>query len=90
MTVSGYVAGRFDAEFRIGERLDKDVIAVRLTRDIDARCRHAPNLARRGEPVVRRTFIATAASTGATPAAAASIVGCSRRTARVEMMSKAR
>jgi DNA-binding transcriptional LysR family regulator len=33
--VSDIVAGRFDAGIRTGERLDKDMIAVRLTPDIE-------------------------------------------------------
>lgn len=36
---SDIVAGRFDADIRIGERLDKDVIAVRLTSDFLSRRR---------------------------------------------------
>jgi DNA-binding transcriptional LysR family regulator len=45
------VAGRFDAGIRVGERLEKDMIAVRLTRDVEMLAVAAPDyLARRGEP----------------------------------------
>src|ERR1700740_1651925 len=33
--LSDIVAGRFDAGIRVGERLEKDMIAVRLTPDVD-------------------------------------------------------
>ena len=33
--LSDIVAGRFDAGIRVGERLEKDMIAVRLTRDVE-------------------------------------------------------
>lgn len=45
------VAGRFDAGIRIGERLEKDMIAVRLTPDMEMMAVASPDyLARRGEP----------------------------------------
>jgi DNA-binding transcriptional LysR family regulator len=45
------VAGRFDAGIRVGERLEKDMIAVRLTADVKMRALASPEyLARRGEP----------------------------------------
>ena len=51
--LSDIVAGRFDAGIRIGERLDKDVIAVRLTPETSMLAVASPDyLARRGEPVV--------------------------------------
>lgn len=51
-TLSDIVAGRFDAGIRVGERLEKDMIAVRLTPDVKLRALASPDyLARRGEPV---------------------------------------
>src|SRR6266576_5727854 len=51
--LSDIVAGRFDAGIRIGERLDKDAIAVRLTPETSMLAVASPDyLARRGEPVV--------------------------------------
>jgi DNA-binding transcriptional LysR family regulator len=45
------VAGRFDAGIRVGERLEKDMIAVRLTPDVEMFAVASPDyLARRGEP----------------------------------------
>jgi DNA-binding transcriptional LysR family regulator len=45
------VAGRFDAGIRIGERLEKDMIAVRLTPDIKMIALASPQyLAHHGEP----------------------------------------
>jgi len=45
------IAGRFDAGIRVGERLEKDMIAVRLSADVTMRVLAAPDyLARRGEP----------------------------------------
>lgn len=49
--LSDIVAGRFDAGIRIGERLEKDMIAVRLTPDVPMMAVASPNyLARHGEP----------------------------------------
>jgi DNA-binding transcriptional LysR family regulator len=49
--LSDIVAGRFDAGIRIGERLEKDVIAVRLTPDMEMMAVASPDyLARRGTP----------------------------------------
>jgi DNA-binding transcriptional LysR family regulator len=49
--LSDIVAGRFDAGIRIGERLEKDVIAVRLTPDMEMLAVASPDyLARRGTP----------------------------------------
>lgn len=47
------IAGEgFDAGIRVGGRLQKDVVAVRLTRDVELLAVAAPDyLARRGEPV---------------------------------------
>jgi DNA-binding transcriptional LysR family regulator len=51
--LSDIVAGRFDAGIRLGGRLDKDVIAVRLTPDQAMTVVAAPDyLARFGEPQV--------------------------------------
>src|SRR5258708_3677627 len=51
--ISDIVAGRFDAGIRIGERLEKDMIAVRLTPDMPMLAVASPEyLARRGEPKV--------------------------------------
>src|SRR6201987_4486128 len=49
--LSDIVAGRFDAGIRVGQRLEKDMIAVRLTPDVKMRALASPDyLARRGEP----------------------------------------
>jgi len=49
--LSDIVAGRFDAGIRVGERLEKDMIAVRLTPDHAMRAVASPEyLARHGEP----------------------------------------
>jgi len=51
--LSDIVAGRFDAGIRIGERLEKDMIAVRLTPDIPMLAVASPQyLAHHGEPKV--------------------------------------
>jgi DNA-binding transcriptional LysR family regulator len=51
--LSDIVAGRFDAGIRIGERLDKDAIAVRLTAETSMLAVASPDyLARRGAPAV--------------------------------------
>jgi DNA-binding transcriptional LysR family regulator len=49
--LSDIVAGRFDAGIRIGERLEKDVVALRLTPDMQMLAVASPDyLARRGIP----------------------------------------
>jgi DNA-binding transcriptional LysR family regulator len=49
--LSDIVAGRFDAGIRVGERLEKDMIAVQLTPDVEMLAVASPDyLARRGEP----------------------------------------
>ncbi|MDE2442593.1 MAG: LysR family transcriptional regulator [Betaproteobacteria bacterium] len=49
--LSDIVAGRFDAGIRVGERIEKDMIAVRLTPDVKMLALASPDyLARRGEP----------------------------------------
>jgi len=49
--LSDIVAGRFDAGIRVGERLEKDMIAVRLTPDVEMLALASPDyLARHGEP----------------------------------------
>jgi DNA-binding transcriptional LysR family regulator len=49
--LSDIVAGRFDAGIRVGERLEKDMIAVRLTPDVKLRALASPAyLSRHGEP----------------------------------------
>src|SRR5260370_25903428 len=49
--LSDIVASRFDAGIRVGERLEKDMIAVRLTRDVEMTALASPDyLSRRGEP----------------------------------------
>src|SRR5712672_2650866 len=49
--LSDIVAGRFDAGIRVGERLEKDMIAVRLTPDVKMLALASPGyLSRRGEP----------------------------------------
>jgi DNA-binding transcriptional LysR family regulator len=51
--ISDIVAGRFDAGIRVGERLDKDVVAVRLTPDVEMSAVASPDyLARCGTPRV--------------------------------------
>src|ERR1700760_4323865 len=50
-SLSDIVAGRFDAGIRVGERLEKDMIAVRLTPDVKMLALASPDyLARHGEP----------------------------------------
>jgi DNA-binding transcriptional LysR family regulator len=50
-SLSDIVAGRFDCGIRVGERLEKDMIAVRLTPDIALKAVASPRyLARHGEP----------------------------------------
>jgi DNA-binding transcriptional LysR family regulator len=49
--LSDIVASRFDAGIRVGERLEKDMIAVRLTPDVKMLAVASPDyLSRRGEP----------------------------------------
>jgi DNA-binding transcriptional LysR family regulator len=49
--LSDIVAGRFDAGIRVGERLEKDMIAVRLTPDVEMTAVASPDyLAHHGEP----------------------------------------
>src|SRR5258706_9696447 len=49
--LSDIVAGRFDAGIRVGERLEKDMAAVRLTPDVEMLALASPDyLARRGQP----------------------------------------
>ncbi len=50
-SLADIVAGRFDAGIRIGERLDQDMVAVRLTSDLEMYAVASPDyLARRGVP----------------------------------------
>jgi len=50
-SLSDIVAGRFDAGIRVGERLEKDMIAVRLTPDVKMLALASPDyLSRCGEP----------------------------------------
>src|SRR3984893_15396957 len=50
-SLSDIIAGRFDAGIRVGERLEKDMIAVRLTPDVKMLALASPDfLSRRGEP----------------------------------------
>src|SRR5258705_2047607 len=50
--LSDIVAGRFDAGIRVGERLEKDIIAVRLTPDVRMIALASPDyLPRHGEPM---------------------------------------
>src|ERR1700751_276204 len=49
--LSDIIAGRFDAGIRVGERLEQDMIAVRLTPDVKLLAVASPDyLAKRGEP----------------------------------------
>ena len=49
--LSDIVAGRFDAGIRVGERLEQDMIAVRLTRDLEMTAVASPDyLTHHGEP----------------------------------------
>jgi DNA-binding transcriptional LysR family regulator len=49
--LSDIVAGRFDAGIRVGERLEKDMIAIRLTPDVEMTAVASPDyLAHHGEP----------------------------------------
>ena len=70
--LSDIVAGRFDAGIRVGERLEKDMIAVRLTPDVEDDRRgitRLPGASRRAEST-RPTCTDMPASTGAFRAAA--------------------
>jgi DNA-binding transcriptional LysR family regulator len=50
-SLSDIVGGRFDAGIRVGERLEKDMIAVRLTPDVKMLAVASPDyLSRHGEP----------------------------------------
>jgi DNA-binding transcriptional LysR family regulator len=50
-TLTDIVAGRFDAGIRVGERLEKDMVAVRLTPDVQMAAVAAPGyLDEHGEP----------------------------------------
>jgi DNA-binding transcriptional LysR family regulator len=50
-SLTDIVAGRFDAGIRVGQRLEKDMIAVRLTADRQMQAVASPDyLARHGEP----------------------------------------
>ena len=50
-SLSDIIAGQFDAGIRVGGRLEKDMIAVRLTQDVKMLAVASPEyLARRGEP----------------------------------------
>jgi DNA-binding transcriptional LysR family regulator len=50
-SLSDIVAGRFDAGIRVGERLERDMVAVRLTPDVEMLVLASPDyLSRRGEP----------------------------------------
>lgn len=52
-TLTDIVAGRFDAGIRVGKRLEKDMIAVRLTPDVKMMAVASPRyLKRHGEPKV--------------------------------------
>src|SRR6476661_2281315 len=49
--LSDIIAGRFDAGIRVGERLEKDMIAIRLTPDVKLLAVASPDyLSRCGEP----------------------------------------
>jgi DNA-binding transcriptional LysR family regulator len=51
--LSDIVSGHFDAGIRVGERLEKDMVAVRLTPDVEMLALASPDyLARHGEPNV--------------------------------------
>jgi DNA-binding transcriptional LysR family regulator len=50
-SLSDIIAGRFDAGIRVGERLEKDMVAVRLTPDVKMLALASPDyLSRCGEP----------------------------------------
>jgi DNA-binding transcriptional LysR family regulator len=73
------VASRFDAGIRLGECLEKDMIAVRLTPDVRMTAVASPDyLKRHGLPERQPTCTIMRASTGACPAAECSIAGSSR------------
>jgi DNA-binding transcriptional LysR family regulator len=82
--VSDIVAGGFDAGIRVGERLERDMIAVRLTSDVEMMAVASPDyLTCHGEPKTPADLIATSASTGDSPAAGRSIDGKWRRNGNV-------
>src|SRR6201993_4783502 len=49
-SLSDIVAGRFDAGIRVGERLEKDMIAVRLTADVKMQALASPGYLARNAP----------------------------------------
>src|ERR1700738_1554431 len=76
--LSDIVAGRFDAGIRVGGRLEKDMIAVRLTPDVKMIAVASPDyLARRGMPHSPADLHGHASSTGVLRMTAGSIGGCS-------------
>src|SRR5690242_18203124 len=82
-TLIDIVAGRFDAGIRVGERLEKDMVAVRLTPNVQMVAVAAPDyLNEHGEPQARPICITTPASTGVFRVAARFIVGNSNAEAR--------
>ncbi len=81
--LSDIVAGRFDAGIRVGQRLEKDMIAVRLTPDVKMLAAASPGyLARHGSHARLLICTGTPASIGASQAVAGSIVGNSKRRTR--------
>jgi len=65
-SLSDIVAGGFDAGIRVGERLEKDMIAVRLTPDVKLLAVASPEyFARHGEPKTPADLQRHACSIGA-------------------------
>ena len=89
--LSDIVAGRFDAGIRVGERLEKDMIAVRLTPDVTMLAVASPDyLARpasRKHPLTCRPRLHQLALS---PAAARSIAGVQEEGQEIEMPWKVR
>ena len=82
-TLSDIVAGHFDAGIRVGKRLEKDMIAVRLTPDVKMVAVASPEyLSRHGEPKALLTCTDMPASIGVFQEAAQYTVGNSNGKAR--------
>lgn len=77
--LTNIVEGRFDAGIRLGERLEKDMVAVKLSGDLQMARWPLPPISRTGlSPVIHRICTSTIASNSSGPAAATSIDGSFR------------
>jgi DNA-binding transcriptional LysR family regulator len=81
--LSDIVAGRFDAGIRVGERLEKDMIAVRLTPDVEMTVVASPDyLTRHGEPKTPTDLHRHVCINWRFPGSGALIAGDSRKRAK--------